>query len=333
MNKKLLFLSAALLAFAACDSSSSASDEQPAQSSASKPNDENPPKSSATTSNGDLPPVSSETVIGGNEIGDYLVAGYATYKLADGAISVTHATCAEEGGSLVWNPTGGVETLGYTYDPATNKIVAQFEDDFAPEPNMTFNYLGSSFPVGTWKEDNGSIIGSGFLFEDGENLQLISFYDKNCLAKTLETFAEGELSGGEVVDCNTIAFAGMQLVFTDMGKDYFDYSYVYDDKSCPVHMKTLYENIEADCKNAYAQFQNDEVAASEFDFDDYNTDGELDEDCMTNLLMAFMQDRFNNQDGTEDWDDEGALYKKAAKQNPATFVKKMQAMLKKNPLK
>ncbi|MCF0216084.1 MAG: hypothetical protein HUK21_06380 [Fibrobacteraceae bacterium] len=345
--KKYLLLSATLLTIAACDSSSSSSapDDQPALSSVSQ---DVPVSSSA--SNGDVPPVGISSAVDGDipsagvssssgsngavsedpsVVGDYVIDQYATYKIVDGAITVTHATCSVEGGSLVWNPTGAVNTIGYAFDPATNKIVAQSDEDFLPEPNMTFNYLGTTFPEGIWQENIDSKVAYGLIFENGENLKMINFYDKNCLTKAFERFSD-DLAGGEVVDCNTIDFDGIKMVFTDMGSDFFDISYVYGGISCPAHMKNLYENSEADCNNAYAQFLVDEEAEPEFSFGDYSTDGEPDDDCMLNLLLTMMQDNGVDLNDLFDMDDENALYKKAAKQTPVkAFKKKMKSILNK----
>ena len=242
-----------------------------------------------------------------------IVLDKATYEYIaskkDTAMVVYNAVCKEGTlGNLVWKEK---EEKGDTLQVSFNskkKIVST--KNASDEEWSKFDYEGSVFPLGLWKEGEDAVMQGAMKLTNKKELQMVLSYSGNCFLedyyKGLEEESEleyTELEGDEEIEsmspmpeleiksCSeaTMYDGLVTLKIESLKESSGNLSLIYKSKRCPIAYSLRYAKSESDCKAAYDEFLLDKEA-EEFDFDEYSVVLDQDEYCIAELMLALHKD-------------------------------------------
>lgn len=317
MKKAFWFLPAAMLAFVACSSdssSTSASNEDVPMSSAISEDDGNLSSSSVISDQEEKSSSSMESS-GSLPEANYMIVDKGTYKIEGNTLNFQLPQCEVVNGRLVWSKDGG-EIYPYLYDYDKSSGLISVVDD--EDELMNMEYVGSSFPVGSWiatEEENGIKI--GFALESDKNANLVAYYGCFMESALSNKVFEEEYQAVEIIDCETVDVAGMQLKVKSATTSSMSLEYSVGSVSCPLEINMRYAINEADCKAAYEEYQNDDEAEDEFYFDEYMEKIISDDACMMNMVLELMKGLCPDGECNFGDFDMPALAKQASASNPA----------------
>ncbi len=238
------------------------------------------------------------------------------YNAKDSSLIVKEPVCKQGTlGNLVWQQT--------TDDPDTstayiNKSTITLKND---NGTFKFNFDGSKFPAGLWmNQDNSSKSFQNAFRYNGENvIKKVFRYEGDCFLKDVfSSFRTGNpaleeadsvltafymdfksasdtvvdetemLRNIRVPDCNEMfLYDNLVKIRVDTLTAYSGkLTMAYGSKSCTLNYKLRYAFSEADCKAAFADFEDDRNASEEFEFENYKRDVDFDEYCIEELILA-----------------------------------------------
>ncbi|GEM_PF-3298071 len=308
---------ATMLAFVACSSdssSTSASNEDVPMSSAISEDDGNLSSSSVMSDQEEKSSSSMESS-GSLPEANYMIVDKGTYKIEENTLNFQLPQCEVVNGRLVWSKDGG-EIYPYLYDYDKSSGLISVVDD--EDERMNMEYVGSSFPVGSWiatEEENGIKI--GFALESDKNANLVAYY--GCFMESAlgnKVFDE-EYQAVEIIDCETVDVAGMQLKVKSATTSSMSLEYSVGSVSCPIEMNMRYAINETDCKAAYEEYKVDDEAEDEFYFDEYMEEIVSDDACMMSMVLELMKGLCPDGECNFGDFDMPALAKQASASNPA----------------
>ena len=241
-----------------------------------------------------------------------IVLDKATYEYIAGkkdtAMVVYNAVCKEGTlGNLVWKEK---EEKGDTLQVSFNskkKIVST--KNASDEEWNKFDYDGSVFPLGLWKEGEDAVMQYAMKFASKQEMQLVFAYSGSCF---LEDYYKG-LEESELEDTEIETDEGMEsmipmaelevrncseatmydglvtMKIESLKESSGNLSLIYKSKRCPISFSLRYAKSESDCKAAYDEFLLDKEA-EKFDFDEYSVVLDQDEYCIAELMLALHKD-------------------------------------------
>ncbi|MEE0876203.1 MAG: hypothetical protein UIH18_02785 [Fibrobacteraceae bacterium] len=241
-----------------------------------------------------------------------IVLDKATYEYIadkkDTAMVVYNAVCKEGTlGNLVWKEkTEKGDTLQVSFN-SKKKIVST--KNASDEEWGKFDYEGSVFPLGLWKEGEDAVMQYAMKFASKQEMQLVFAYSGSCF---LEDYYKG-LEESELEDTEVETDEGMEsmipvaelevrncseatmydglvtMKIESLKESSGNLSLIYKSKRCPISFSLRYAKSESDCKAAYDEFLLDKEA-EEFDFDEYSVVLNQDEYCIAELMLALHKD-------------------------------------------
>ncbi len=239
-----------------------------------------------------------------------IIIDKATYEYIidkeDTMMVVYNAVCKEGTlGNLVW--TEKVEegdTLQVSFN-SKKKIVST--KNASDEEWSKFDYEGSVFPLGLWREVDDAIMQYGMNFTNKKELQFVFGYSGSCF---LEDYYKAYEEESELEDTETEEMESMMpatefevkncaevtmydglvtMKIESLKESSGNISMIYKEKKCPISFSLRYAKSESDCKAAYDEFLLDKEA-EEFYFDDYSVVLQQDEYCIAELMLALHKD-------------------------------------------
>lgn len=241
-----------------------------------------------------------------------IVLDKATYEYIadkkDTAMVVYNAVCKEGTlGNLVWKEkTEKGDTLQVSFN-SKKKIVST--KNASDEEWGKFDYEGSVFPLGLWKEGEDAVMQYAMKFTNKKEMQMVLSYSGSCF---LEDYYKG-LEESELEDTEVETDEGMEsmipvaelevrncseatmydglvtMKIESLKESSGNLSLIYKSKRCPISFSLRYAKSESDCKAAYDEFLLDKEA-EEFDFDEYSVVLNQDEYCIAELMLALHKD-------------------------------------------
>lgn len=238
------------------------------------------------------------------------------YNAKDSSLIFKEPVCKQGTlGNLVWQQTPDDPDTSVAY---VNKSTVTMKTD---DGNVKFAFDGSKFPAGLWMDQDYSSksIQNAYRFTGDNIMKNVFRYEGDCFLKDVfSSFRSGNpaleeadsvltafymdfksasdtvvdetemLRNIRVPDCNEMyLYDNLVKIRVDTLTSYSGKITVsYGSKSCPLNYKIRYAFSEADCKAAFADFEDDKNAAEEFDFDNYWRDVDFDEYCIEELILA-----------------------------------------------
>lgn len=265
---------------------------------------------------------SNEPDFGGTgELQGFIPMSLNAYEMDNdmNVIKVFEPVCKEEKRELVWARTGA-DTIEYDYKYDSDKGLVYLGEG---KDNIQFDYLGSSFPKGSWRmsssgDEDGTFITEGMVFES-DKVEMGIAYSGNCFLKDIYA---GQMGGGifdgdeededsedtdmsafmkyVTIDCDKMTVGDSVVIKTgSWSRDGVETKYTYGTKSCSNKISYRFAYNEKDCKAAYDDFKENAKSGSVFDFEDYstvNSNQECYEEAytymMTYLMQLVMEDAF-----------------------------------------
>lgn len=234
---------------------------------------------------------SNEPDFGGTgELQGFLPTEMTAYEIDNdmNVIKTVEPVCKEEKRELAWSRTSSDTTvIDFKYD-SKNGIVTLGDKRDA----VQYDYLGSSFPKGSWRlsnsdNDDGKFLTQGMVF-DSDKIESGIAYSGNCFLK--DVYA-GQLAGGIIgdedseeyqqatsfmkyitIECDKVSIGdSVEIKVGKWSRNGVETKYTYGKTSCTNKVTTRFAYNESDCKAAYNEFKENAKASDEFDFDDYAT--------------------------------------------------------------
>ena len=123
----------------------------------------------------------------------------------------------------------------------------------------------------------------GIIFDEHRTIVYVIFYKNECLIDDINLTINPE---DKRIDCNTILKAdGTHVKVLPPKGNIFKYEYSAGKTTCTVEMRMLFPYSEADCKDAYNEFQKDTSKSKSFEFEKYKTKTTIDSSCFKDLAV------------------------------------------------
>lgn len=240
-----------------------------------------------------------------------------SYNSKDSSFIKKDPVCKEGSlGNLVWKASDEEQDTLYAY---INKSTIKLLDGEDLLGKFTFD--GSKFPVGLWMDpDYASKSFQNAVRLTSDNMyQDVFRYDGNCFLKDYytagflkdnesleeaddvltsfymrfrapnDTLNEAEmLRNIRVPDCDVIYLYDdlVKITVSDFTPHSGKLAVNYGDKTCNINFEFRYAYNEADCKAAFADWEDDKHADDTFRFEDYWRDVTYDDYCIEELILA-----------------------------------------------
>lgn len=207
----------------------------------------------------------------------YIVTDIMAYEFTDTHLLQRQGLCEEENGKLVWSKNGQQYQSPASLNKSTDSLRIAFSDGI-----VRYAYEGSTFPIGLFlSTENGN--NTGIVFEENGTIMYVSFYKNECLLDDLNIKINPE---DKRIDCNTVLKPNGSYVKTLPPEGtIYKYEFSAGKVTCPVEMRMLFPYSEADCKDAYNEFQKDTSKSKSFEFEKYKTKTTIDSSCFKDLAV------------------------------------------------
>lgn len=208
--------------------------------------------------------------------------GFVPYEITDYKIDrelhflyFSDPYCGESNGKLVWYNEYDENPYSYIYDSKKRSVDIHYESPYdVMYPVITYTYLGSDFPEGSWRYSEASVYGAvGKVFGDGVVETGIAYTGKCFTRDEFRRYMNHRLflllnSRWDEIpeDCDKIEILGHKVEVLEWSGDGVEARYTYGDKSCSSKVRLRFKYYEEDCKAAYQEFK-DSRADDEDDFE------------------------------------------------------------------
>lgn len=211
------------------------------------------------------------------DVDRFIVTDMMAYEFTDSSLIQIQGQCEEEHGELVWSMNGKQYQSPASLNKSTDSLRIVFSDGI-----VRYAYMGDTFPIGMFLSTENDR-NMGIIFDEHRTIVYVIFYKNECLIDDINLTINPE---DMRIDCNTILKAdGTHVKVLPPKGNIFKYEYSAGKTTCTVEMRMLFPYSEADCKDAYNEFQKDTSKSKSFEFEKYKTKTTIDSSCFKDLAV------------------------------------------------